>query len=512
MANPLRRRLPSVARPLVLFAAYAALGMAWIVGNPPFASPDEEAHYLRAVGLSTGDLIGDRTRFPGPADDSRLTFVNKFSRSISVPAGLSPAGSGCNIAQATESSACLYAMNPPRQDTTARTYAGIYAPTGYLLPALLLRRADNPNTADRLARLGVAVPSALLLAIALFLLWAPTPNGWSLLGPVVALTPMTVFMSATMNPNGVEIASSLAFLAAVLRFTRAPDPPTWVWLAAGASGAVLAFSRTLGPLWVALGIAIALSLVGIRGTWRRIRARPIPAAVAAAGIAMGVALNLAWEAAHGADVEVALRPVQRGVSEGFTTLPSVLTQEIGVFGYLEVTMPTPAYLAWWGCVLAIITLALVVADVRERFTLVAALGASVLIPVALYAAVFRPTGYGVQGRYVLPFAVALPLLAGEIVFRHRDRLEALNTRRLFGWLAAIAAVVHAAAWYVNARRYATGVDGPWWFFGRAEWSPPLGWWPWAVLAGGGSLLLFLAGALDPESQWRLRRQRSGGVP
>jgi hypothetical protein len=496
----------------MLFAAYTALGMAWIVGNPPFASPDEEAHYLRAVGLSTGDLIGDPTRFPGAANDPRLTFVNKFSRSISVPAGLSPAGSGCNIAQATESSVCLYAMNPPRQETTARTYAGIYAPTAYLLPSLLLRRADNPNTANRLARLGVAIPSALFLAIAIFLLWAPTPYGWSLLGLVVALTPMTVFMSATMNPNGLEIASSIAFLAAVLRFARALDPPTWVWPAAGASGAVLAFSRTLGPLWVGLGVAIAVSLVGVRGTWTRVRARPIPAMVAAAAIAVGVVLNLAWEAAHGADVNVALRPLQRGVSEGFTTLPSVLTQEIGAFGYLEVTMPTPAYLAWWGCVLAIITLALVVAEGRERFTLVAGLVASVLIPVALYAAVFRPTGYGVQGRYVLPFAVAVPLLAGEIVFRHRDRLEALNTRRLLGWLAAIAAVVHAVAWLANSRRYATGVDGPWWFFGRAEWSPPLGWWPWALLAGGGSLLLFLAGALDPESRWRLRRERTGGSP
>jgi Predicted membrane protein (DUF2142) len=319
-------------------------------------------------------------------------------------------------------------------------------------------------------------------------------------------------MSVMMNPNGLEIASSIAFLAAVLRFTRSSDPPIWVWPAAGSSGAVLAFSRTLGPLWVALGVAVAVSLVGIRGTWTRIRARPIPAAVAAAAIVVGVALNLAWEAAHGADVEVALRPLQRGVSEGFTTLPSVLTQEIGAFGYLEVTMPTPAYLAWWGCVLAIVTLALVVAERRELFTLVAGLGASVLIPVALYSAVFRPTGYGVQGRYVLPFAVAVPLLAGEIVFRHRDRLRALNTRRLLVWVAAIAAVVHAVAWYVNARRYATGVDGPWWFFGRAEWSPPLGWWPWAVLAGGGSLLLFLAGALDPESRWHARGRRSGGNP
>ena len=139
-----------------------------------------------------------------------------------------------------------------------------------------------------------------------------------------------------------------------------------------------------------------------------------------------------------------------------------------------------------------------------------ALGASVLIPVALFAAVFRPTGYGVQGRYVLPFAIAVPLLAGEIVFRHRDRLEPLNTRRLLGWLAAIAAVVQAIAWFSNARRYAIGVDGSWWFLGRAEWSPPLGWWPWAVLACIGSILLFLAGALDPESRWRTRRESSAG--
>jgi hypothetical protein len=486
--------------------AYVLLVIAWIVANPPFASPDEEAHYLRAVGVSRGDLIGKPARFPGPRRNPQLEFVNKFTRSVTVPSRLSPVGSGCNIAQPQVSSACLYPMNPPRVQTTANTYVGNYAPAAYLLPAALLRSADNPMTADRLARLGVAVPAVLLIAAAIFLLWTPTRDGWSLLGVVIALTPMVLFMGSTMNPNGLEIAAGLAFTAAAVRITRAPDVPGWVWFAAAASGVLLASSRTLGPLWVALAVALGISLIGMREAWRT--TRTVRALLAGMAVLAAVVLNLAWEQAHGADVDFALDSLQEGISVGVASLPAVLTEAIGAFGYLEVRLPSPAYFAWWGSALALVTLALVVGAARERRTLVAALVVTMVVPVALYAAVFRPTGFGVQGRYILPFAVAVPVLAGEIVFRHRERLKLLNSRRLLAWFAAVAAAVHALAWYVNARRYATGVDGPLWFFGSEEWSPPLGWWPWALLAGLGATLLVIAGAVDLQSRWR-RTGRTG---
>jgi hypothetical protein len=37
------------------------------------------------------------------------------------------------------------------------------------------------------------------------------------------------------------------------------------------------------------------------------------------------------------------------------------------------------------------------------------------------------------------------------------------------------------AWWINARRYAVGSGGPFWFVDRAQWSPPLGWAPWIAV-------------------------------
>ena len=104
------------------------------------------------------------------------------------------------------------------------------------------------------------------------------------------------------------------------------------------------------------------------------------------------------------------------------------------------------------------------------------------------------TGYGAQGRHVLPALVLPPLYAGEV----------LRGRRL-AWLPVAAGVLWAVgqgvAWITNARRAAVGTDGSYWFFGDAQWSPPLGWWPWAVLAAAG-ILLGLAGYLSSASRSR----------
>lgn len=42
----------SARTPLVLVVAWALIALAWAFANPPFAAPDEEAHYLRAVGVA----------------------------------------------------------------------------------------------------------------------------------------------------------------------------------------------------------------------------------------------------------------------------------------------------------------------------------------------------------------------------------------------------------------------------------------------------------------------------
>jgi hypothetical protein len=117
--------------------------------------------------------------------------------------------------------------------------------------------------------------------------------------------------------------------------------------------------------------------------------------------------------------------------------------------------------------------------------------AAVLVPVVFYAGLYRHTGFGMQGRYFLPVAVAIPLLAGELIRRGRDRIGHRPVLPLTVAIAATTAVIHVGSWYLAARRAAVGLDGPLWFAGRSEWSPPLGWSPWAALAVAGAALLVL---------------------
>jgi hypothetical protein len=94
------------------------------------------------------------------------------------------------------------------------------------------------------------------------------------------------------------------------------------------------------------------------------------------------------------------------------------------------------------------------------------------------------------------FSVLVPLIAGEILVRRYGRLRALDAEHLFLLFAAGVGLVQFAAWWKNARRFAVGIRGPQWFVPSAEWSPPLGWWPWILFAAAGAALLFLVPLID----------------
>src|SRR3954470_9513593 len=51
--------------PWLVFASYALLVAAWVIGNPPPGAPDEWSHYLRAVSLGHGQLLGTYSGWEG---------------------------------------------------------------------------------------------------------------------------------------------------------------------------------------------------------------------------------------------------------------------------------------------------------------------------------------------------------------------------------------------------------------------------------------------------------------
>jgi hypothetical protein len=260
-----------------------------------------------------------------------------------------------------------------------------------------------------------------------------------------------------------------------------------------AAGVVLALARSLGPVWLVLGAVVVVGLDGATTMVGRLRAGGRAAAAASASVLVAVVAALTWEVAVQPHPRHPLGDIADRILPASSELPEVLRQQIGVFGWLDAAMPTAAYAAWRMLLVVLVTLGVLVATGRARRAFVATVVGAALVTVGLGAAVVHQTGFGMQGRYVLPVVVAVPLVAGELLARRRSRLGAALPPHLPAVVASLTAAIHLVGWYANGRRQAVGVRGPVWFIGRGAWSPPGGWAAWAVVALIGASALALGG-------------------
>ena len=504
-----RRRLAPL--PILFGLAYALLFAGWVGGDPPFAAPDEWSHYLRTLGVADGQLIGaPYTYQPGPTASERerrtYAWVNDAARLVRVPPGLFVNGFDCNAGKPARSAACLYRLTPRRKETIQPTPVGNYQPLPYLLPALVIRLAHDPYSANRLGRAASALACWLCLAVALRLLW--DGRAVSLVGTLLALSPMVIFIGAALTPSGLEIMAGFLFAAALLRLWREAGAGAGYWLVAGIAGAILANSRSTGPLYVALDLLVFAALVGPRGLWGRLRDRWPGMVAGGALIVIGVVLSRLWERAYGSQLRVDPATIPAQLGPAARRVAIIVLENVGVFGALDTALPDGVRLLWVAALGATIALALLAGTWWERLVLAATALGNLAVVFAFSVILVVGTTFDVQGRHILPLAVLVPLLAGEILARRGDRLPAWPLGRdgrrgvwAFAALTGGVGLFHLFAWYWNARRQGVGVLGKYRFFDRAEWYPPGGWWPWAVLIILGAALLALP-ALLPLAQPR----------
>lgn len=479
--------------PALVLLAWALLLVAWVMGNAPFAAPDEADHYVRAIGISEGHLIGT----PDPSARLGVTpraiaFNAKEARLVSLPRGLDPVPFTCELGPGERSAACLNTADRDPPPVRRVSSVGDYQPLPYLLPAIAVRAGSSPPSALRLGRAAEALTAFGLLAVAVFALYDAASPLLSLLGLLLAVTPMALFCGAILNDSATEIAGALAFFSCLLRLGRPPHARTRWWALTAASGAILALSRSASPAWLVLALLIAVAWSGPRTFARRWSHGWAPR-VTAGVLVLAVALNLVWEAIYGTHLSPDTAQLHAGLVAGAHEWWRALPELVGKFGYLEVKLPLIIPIAWFGLVLALLAAAGVVADQRERVLLAVVVAVGLTGPVVFYALLIRPAGGGLQGRHVLPILVAVPLLAGEALYRHRHRGRALWLRPLMLAMPAAVGVMQAAAWYVNAKRYAVGGSGPEWFPGRAVWAPPAGWWAWLAATALAAITLAALG-------------------
>ncbi len=331
--------------------------------TPPGQSPDEPAHLARAAGLLHFVVVGERWTVLDAA-----TGRPERRTGFRVDRGLFKAS---NVAttqidnRPVMTTPDFLSMRAQPQDhslvltglpNTATYFPAAYVPaTAGLILGLALRQP--PYACFLLARLGMLLAFLVLGGLALWV----TAWGEALLLTILLL-PMTLFLGATVNQDGVLIAAACLVCAALTRGERAS------WLAA-----LVLFVLFLGgkpPYFLLLGVFL-LPLFG-PGFWVRLRDVAIACVPVLAWVAVVVVILIVpygqpmhhpgplfagdrsvWmdHADSAANLQVLLAHPGR-----FLTLPlhtmrvggeQWLRETVGVLGFLQIELPD-FYDRFWG--------------------------------------------------------------------------------------------------------------------------------------------------------------------
>ena len=476
----------------LLAVATALLLGAWLFSTFPYQAPDEASHYLRALSITNGQLLGPKVPYTQPAAITMQLrrWMSGNTRAVEVPPNLSPS--------------VMFCANDHHPDTrppgcVEQSYTGNYPPLPYLLPAAALAVSNDATGALWLGRVASALPCLLLIALAF--MFAARGGLWPLFGVAVALTPMTLFLGSVISPHGLQIAASLAFAAGLLRIAREPGTVSTVEAGAIAViGAIVVLAWQLGPVFAVCDLALAAALLDRRRV-DELRGRRFVVGGIAAALGVALPLYVIWALVSGSSHGGLMMRFGHNLTAAWGQLSLALHQSIGSFGANTVPLPRLLFVAWLVVALAGGVAALVVSPWRLRLVAVAAPVLVLLVGFLLYAFLLINTGTTLQGRLALPLIALPPLVWGELLGRARHGVavgwRGVLVRRLWPFGAAgiaATAVLQCWAWWTNAR-FNANPSHAFWFLSNPAWSPPLGWPLWTVAALLGGLLLIVVAGL-----------------
>ncbi|GAA2242118.1 DUF2142 domain-containing protein [Herbiconiux moechotypicola] len=473
----------SVLRALLLpWLLLAVLGTLWALATPLSGSPDEPAHVIKAASVVRGQLLPSEMLATGgvvevPAAVAHENVLGCFAFHPDVDASCAPAFEG-----------------DPAELVETTTSASLYNPLYYWVvgwPSLLA-----PDTAGIYGmRIVSAVLCAGFLAAAFWMIAGWARSRVPALGALVAVTPLVLYLSATVNPNAVEFTAGLALFTAMLGIVLHPSPdrlvPRLVLIVVAAT--LVSNARGISPLWVALLLVLPLVLLRAREVLALLR-RPVVIAAIALVVA-GAAVSAWWTLSSnslgtapssGPDVAppnegVGLSPLQGFVGQ-FGDLYNQLRQMIGVLGWLDTTLHPVVYLVYYA-LFAVVAVA-VVLFVRGRALVFTALlaAAFLLLPPLIQSFYITRGGYIWQGRYTLVLLVSL-LVGAAAVVAASPRFAAWLERPRAPRILAVVSWAMAAGWVfatvfafaTGLRRVTAGYTAGWGeMLDAAAWQPPLG--------------------------------------
>jgi hypothetical protein len=450
------------------FLIFFVMGALWSLASPLFSVADEPAHVVRAAAVGRGQLGGkESTEFVDHQVRTEVQVPLVYATATTLPA--------CYIGRIDVSAGCAAPFAGPTETGPVLTQVGRYPPSYYALVGLPTRWL--PAAAGvRLMRLLTAAVAAALLASAF-----GAARGLAVVGLAVAVTPMVVFFAGSVNPSGIELAAAVAFWTGLIGLVldRTDGAATRVAVA----GSALLLARQLGPLMAGL-IVVVIAVVAGRAQVRAALARPevrraavVLGAVALAAVAW-IVIRHTFTGIGGTPPRDALSPLEV-IRTSLGRTPRNVLQMIGSFGWTDTPAPAVTYYLWFACIGLLGFAALARTTRRETVALVLLTALVVAVPVALESPRAREIGFVWLGRYILPLAAGLPLLAARF---GADLLRTAGAR-LVALVAGAVALGHVLAFVWALDRFTGGLAT-----GR-EWSPP-GTAPVLILAFAGVAALY----------------------
>ncbi len=386
------------------------LQLGWVLALPPFAGMDEWDHAYRASAVAHGQWVAP------PSDATRGTGA--FVR---VPTDIVRAAeSECERLDYAGADECVGTAEG--SFTQVASGAGRYPPLYYALvgwPSLFL---DGAAALYGMRLAGLLLCWGVLMAsFASLRRWASPLAGYVV---CLGLTPTVLYASAIVAPNGLEMVSGLALwtaLGAIAHDDRSVKGDRLAVMLAVASGSLLLSLRSLGPLWAAL--ILALALLAWPALWSRIvdLARTRLGALALGWLVAVGAAAVGWILSQ-ASLEVGrpqLSPMDTTEKLLYASKGTVVWtfQFMGAFPYRN----QQAHSVVYACLIAVITTILVLAlrraARRERWSLVLTVTACYVIPFAITVATIQSYGNAWQGRYALPLLLGTLVVGGLVLSR-----------------------------------------------------------------------------------------------
>ena len=457
------------------FVIVTSLTALWSLANPLFAGPDEPAHVIRAVALAHGQLTGHE---PHRRVGRTLQPVKSSVRVVRAPEILGSVGSRpCFAGKFNEVALCVNFSGPTR-DADLVTYATAQPPVYHAVVGVV-SWLWRPGVAGMylMRFVSAAITGALIATAITALWWFSVPRPLSV-GLVLAITPTVLYIGGVVHPSGPEIAAAIALWTCGLTLVSSTvyRVDNRLVTATGVSACVLAVSRPLSPLWLAL---IVLTIGGFtnraalarlaRSGWVRVWT-VLVVAFALAQVAWDAVVR-PKEATLLVDQTAAHLSALESARDSLGRVFQWYQEMIGRFGWLDTTTPVLTWLPWVGAVAFLVFLAVAYATRLQLVSLVGLIATTILAPVVIETTPYSTGSTYWQGRYSMPLAVGIPIVAALILASTTRGRHLLIPR--FTWTLGITvSVAGFLAYAQNLRRYTVGSLGRVVYWWHPRWHPP----------------------------------------